>query len=194
MLMQHLPNILTLLRIFIIPIVVVLYYLQPNYNGTNDNFSWLNFTIVALLSAVSITDYLDGYIARKYNFISKLGEFLDPVADKLMVVTALVLLVDFYQLWFISVCAIIIIMREIMVSAMREWLASVGKRAQIKVSFVGKVKTFTQIFAILFLFYQSHFFYLNSFNIGVILLIIATILTLYSGLQYLIIFLKNIDD
>lgn len=192
--MQHLPNILTLLRIAIIPIVVALYFFQPNYNGTNINFSWINFIIVFLLSTISITDFLDGYLARKYNLGSKLGEFLDPVADKLMIVVSLILLIDFYSLWYITVCGIIIIMREVMVSAMREWLGQVGKRANIKVSFIGKSKTFVQIFAILFLFYQSHFFYLNSFTVGIILLIIATILTLHSGIRYLIVFLKSINN
>jgi CDP-diacylglycerol--glycerol-3-phosphate 3-phosphatidyltransferase len=113
---------------------------------------------------------------------------VDPVADKLMVSTALVLLVDYYPSnthWYIGVCALIIISREILVSALREWMSTVGQRSTINVSFIGKVKTFVQIFAILFLLYQQPFFGLPSFEIGVFLLFSATFLTLYSGLIYL---------
>lgn len=149
---------------------------------------WINFSLTGVYAAISLTDYLDGYLARKLNMTSKLGAFLDPVADKLMVSTALVLLVDYYPSnthWYISVCALIIISREILVSALREWMSTVGQRSTINVSFIGKVKTFVQIFAILFLLYQQPFFGLPSFEIGVFLLVVATLLTLYSGLIYL---------
>lgn len=188
--LQHLPNILTLFRIAIIPVVVALYYQQPNF-GEYQQYSWVNFLLVALLSVVSITDYLDGYLARKLNFSSKLGAFLDPVADKLMVITSLILLVDFYQKWFITICSIIIIMREIIVSALREWMSKIGESSSVKVLNIGKIKTGVQIFAILFLFYQAPFFGLDSFAVGSILLGIATILTLYSGILYLIITIKT---
>ncbi len=185
--MMTIPNILTLSRIALIPLFVVLYYLQPAYSET-PIFTWINFAVTGVYATISATDYLDGYLARKLNMTSKLGAFLDPVADKLMVSTALVLLVDYYPSdthWYISVCALIIVSREILVSALREWMSTIGQRSTINVSFVGKVKTFVQIFAILFLLYQQPFFDLPSFEIGVTLLIVATVLTLYSGFIYL---------
>jgi CDP-diacylglycerol--glycerol-3-phosphate 3-phosphatidyltransferase len=189
--LQNLPNFLTLVRIALIPVVLVLYFYQPNYQPY-PHFSWFNFALVATLAIASTTDLIDGYLARKWNVSSKLGAFLDPVADKLMVVVALVLLVDFYHDWFITLCAIIIIMREVLVSALREWMGDIGKRNEIKVSDFGKIKTFTQVFAILFLFYQADFFGINSYITGLILLSIATILTLISGYQYLTSTLKYI--
>jgi CDP-diacylglycerol--glycerol-3-phosphate 3-phosphatidyltransferase len=191
--MLNLPNILTLSRIFIIPLFVYLYYLQPKY--TEDAvFTWINFSLVAIYAITSITDYLDGYLARRMKLTSKLGEFLDPVADKLMVTTALILLVDFYQMWFITLASLIIITREITVSALREWMSVVGASSSVKVAYLGKVKTFVQIFAILFLLYQQPFFGLPSFEIGVVLLVIATILTIWSGFIYLKIGLKTFDS
>jgi CDP-diacylglycerol--glycerol-3-phosphate 3-phosphatidyltransferase len=191
--MLNLPNILTLSRIFIIPLFVYLYYLQPKYT-TDAVFTWINFSLVAIYAITSITDYLDGYLARRMKLTSKLGEFLDPVADKLMITTALVLLVDFYQMWFITLASLIIITREITVSALREWMSGVGASSSVKVAYLGKVKTFVQIFAILFLLYQQPFFGLPSFEIGVTLLVIATILTIWSGFIYLKIGLKTFDS
>ncbi len=193
--MMTLPNILTLSRIVLIPVFVVLYYLQPTYTDT-PVFTWVNFWLTGVYALISITDYLDGYLARKLNMTSKLGAFLDPVADKLMVATALVLLVDFYPSdshWYISVCAMIIISREILVSALREWMGTIGQRSSVNVSFIGKVKTFMQIFAILFLLYQQPFFGLPSFEIGIGLLLFATLLTLYSGFIYLKEGIKTFD-
>jgi CDP-diacylglycerol--glycerol-3-phosphate 3-phosphatidyltransferase len=182
--LQNIPNYLTFLRILLIPAVIVLYFFQPIYS-TYPNFSWINFSLVAVLSTASLTDLLDGYLARKYDASSKLGAFLDPVADKLMVVVALVLLVDFYQHWFITICSIIIIMREVLVSALREWMSNIGESDKIKVSDFGKLKTFIQVFAILFLFYQADFFGINSYITGLVLLSFATLLTIISGYQYL---------
>ncbi len=185
--MMTIPNILTLSRILLIPVFVVLYYFQPTYTDSAA-FSWVNFWLTATFVILSITDYLDGYLARKLNTISQLGAFLDPVADKLIVSTALVMLVDFYPSeshWYITVCAVVIISREILVSAMREWMGTIGQRSKVKVSFIGKVKTTAQIFAISFLLYQSPVFGLPTFEIGVMLLLIATLLTLYSGFIYL---------
>ena len=193
--MLTLPNILTLSRIALIPVFVALYYLQPAYSTTSV-FTWINFFLTGTFAAISITDYLDGYLARKLNMTSQLGAFLDPVADKLMVSTALILLVDFYPSnthWYITVCALVIISREILVSALREWMGTIGQRSTVNVSFIGKVKTFVQIFAILFLLYQQPFFGLPSFEIGVILLLAATLLTLYSGFIYLKEGIKTFD-
>ncbi len=138
-----------------------------------------------------MTDYLDGYLARKMKLISKLGEFLDPVADKLMVVTTLVLLIDFYHTWIITICSLIIITREVLISALREWMGRIGFQAQIKVLFIAKVKTILQFFAILFLLYNQPFLTQYIHAIGIFLLIIATILTIYSGFLYLRITLKT---
>ncbi len=185
--MVTIPNILTLSRIFLIPVFVSLYYFQPIYSIT-PVFTWINFLLTSTYALISATDYFDGYLARKLNMTSQLGAFLDPVADKLMVSTALILLVDFYPTdthWYISVCALIIISREILVSALREWMGTIGQRSNINVSWIGKMKTFMQIFAILFLLYQQSFFGLPSFKIGVTLLLIATFLTLWSGFIYL---------
>lgn len=194
--MMTLPNIITLSRILLIPLFVTLYFWQPAYSET-PVFTWTNFFLTGTYALISITDYLDGYLARKLNMSSELGAFLDPVADKLMVATALVLLVDFYPSdshWYIAVCALIIISREILVSALREWMGTIGQRSNVNVSFIGKVKTFVQIFAILFLLYQQPFFGLPSFEIGVTLLIIATFLTLWSGFIYLKAGIKTFDS
>ncbi|MBE8190539.1 MAG: CDP-diacylglycerol--glycerol-3-phosphate 3-phosphatidyltransferase [Candidatus Thioglobus sp.] len=192
--MMTLPNIITLSRILLIPAFVFLYYLQPAYSET-PIFTWMNLYLTGAYALISITDYLDGYLARKLNLTSKLGAFLDPVADKLMVSTALILLVDFYPSashWYIGICALVIISREILVSALREWMGTIGQRSNVAVAFIGKVKTLVQIFAILFLLYQPPFFGLPSFKIGVILLFAATILTLYSGFIYLQAALKSL--
>jgi len=191
-----LPNILTLSRIALIPVFVALYYMQPAYSEA-PIFTWINFFLTGTYAAISTTDYLDGYLARKLNMTSQLGAFLDPVADKLMVSTALILLVDFYPTdthWYITVCALVIISREILVSALREWMGTIGQRSTINVSFIGKVKTFVQIFSILFLLYQQPFFGLPSFEIGVTLLLAATLLTLYSGFIYLKEGVKTFDS
>jgi CDP-diacylglycerol---glycerol-3-phosphate 3-phosphatidyltransferase len=185
--MMTLPNIITLSRIFLIPVFVALYYFQSAYTDT-PIFTWINFYLTATYAFISITDYLDGYLARKLNMTSQLGAFLDPVADKLMVSVALIMLVDFYPSdthWYITIAALVIISREILVSALREWMGTIGQRSNVNVSFIGKVKTFVQIFAILFLLYQQPFFGLPSFEIGVTLLIAATLLTLWSGFIYL---------
>jgi CDP-diacylglycerol--glycerol-3-phosphate 3-phosphatidyltransferase len=194
--MMTLPNIITLSRIFLIPVFVALYYFQPSYTQT-PVFTWINFCLTGAYAFISITDYLDGYLARKLNMTSQLGAFLDPVADKLMVSVALIMLVDFYPSdthWYVTIAALIIISREILVSALREWMGTIGQRSTVNVSYIGKVKTFVQIFAILFLLYQQPFFGLPSFEIGVTLLIAATLLTLWSGFIYLREGVKTFDN
>ena len=194
--MMTIPNIITLSRIFLIPVFVALYYFQPSYTHT-PIFTWINFCLTGAYALISITDYLDGYLARKLNMTSQLGAFLDPVADKLMVSVALIMLVDFYPSathWYITIAALIIISREILVSALREWMGTIGQRSNVNVSYIGKVKTFVQIFAILFLLYQQPFFGLPSFEIGVVLLMVATLLTLWSGFIYLKEGVKTFDN
>ena len=191
-----LPNIITLSRIFLIPLFVGLFYLQPNYLD-GEPLSWINNSIVAIYILISATDFIDGFLARRLNQESALGAFLDPVADKLMVCTALILLIDYYHTWYITIPSIIIISREILVSALREWMSEVGKRAKVAVSWIGKSKTFVQMIAILFLLIHQPLFCFsyNEINImGRTLLFAATILTLWSGIKYLIAGLKTFDS
>mgnify|MGYP003715812857 FL=1 len=194
--MMTIPNMVTLSRIGFLPVFVVLFYLQPNYLE-GEPLTWINNSLVAIFVLISSTDFLDGLLARKLNQITDLGTFLDPVADKLMVCTALILLTDYYHTWFITIPSIIIISREILVSALREWMGEIGKKANISVSWIGKSKTFMQMIAILFLlFHQPLFiFSYNEINMmGRVLLFSATILTLWSGIKYLIAGLKTFDS
>jgi len=194
--MMTIPNIITLSRIGLLPVFVVLFYLQPNYLE-GEPLAWINNSLVAIYVLISSTDFLDGLLARKLNQISDLGTFLDPVADKLMVCTALILLTDYYHTWFITIPSIIIISREILVSALREWMSEIGKRANISVSWIGKSKTFMQMIAILFLLFHQPLliFSYNEINMmGRVLLFSATILTLWSGIKYLIAGLKTFDS
>ena len=194
--MMTLPNIITLSRIGLIPVFVGLFYLQPNYLE-GEPLAWINNSLVAIYVLISSTDFLDGLLARKLNQISDLGAFLDPVADKLMVCTALILLTDYYHTWLITIPSIIIISREILVSALREWMSEIGKRANISVSWIGKSKTFMQMISILFLLFQQSLFIFSSkdiYMVGLVLLFSATILTLWSGFNYLVAGLKTFDS
>jgi len=179
----NIPNILTLLRIAAIPLVIVAYYLP---------FSWGNEVAMIVFVVASITDWLDGYLARKLDQASSFGAFLDPVADKLMVAAALVILVADRENHAISLSSelftlviIIIIGREITVSALREWMAEIGKRSKVAVSIVGKFKTTAQMIAIPFLLVRDPVLGLPLFQIGEILLYLAATLTLWSMTAYL---------
>jgi len=172
----NLPNILTWIRIAAIPVVVYCF------------FSSLEFArpiagIVFGLAA--ITDVLDGYAARKLGQTSRFGEFLDPVADKLMVTVALVLIVQSDPRIVIALIAMIIIGREITVSALREWMAGLGAREEVKVSVAGKVKTTLQMFGIAFMVYQRDTFGLELYDVGFILLLAAAGMTMWSMIIYL---------
>jgi CDP-diacylglycerol---glycerol-3-phosphate 3-phosphatidyltransferase len=177
------PNLLTLLRIFLIPVFIGAYYFP---------FRWASLLAMALFVLAALTDWLDGYLARRLNQSSPFGAFLDPVADKLMVASALVLLaadarihslVLDYRLFAIVV--LIIIGREITVSALREWMAELGERARVAVSFLGKFKTIGQMVAIPFLLYREPLFGFPVFRIGELLLYLAAGLTLWSMVIYL---------
>jgi len=172
----NLPNILTWIRIAAIPVVVYCF------------FSSLEFArpiagIVFGLAA--ITDVLDGYAARKLGQTSRFGEFLDPVADKLMVTVALVLIVQSDPRIVIALIAMIIIGREITVSALREWMAGLGAREEVKVSVAGKVKTTLQMFGIAFMVYQRDTFGLELYDVCFILLLAAAGMTMWSMIIYL---------
>ena len=172
----NLPNALTLLRILLIPVLIVVFYL-PTFWGREAA------ALVFVLAA--ITDWLDGYLARRMQLVSALGAFLDPVADKLMVATALVLLVQADPRISTAVAAAVIIGREIAISALREWMAEIGSRTKVAVSRTGKFKTAAQMVAISLLLYRDDLFGLPVYSIGLILLYIAVALTLWSMLLYL---------
>ena len=135
-------NVLTILRIILIPVFILLFYLP--FRGSH-----ILAAIIFIFAAM--TDWLDGYLARSLGQVSKLGTFLDPVADKLIVVSALILLVGDQALPYLAIPAIVIICREIMVSALREWMAEIGKRKRMAVSVIGKIKTAIQMLAIILL-------------------------------------------
>ncbi len=172
----NLPNILTWIRIATIPVFVWCFFSEIDFARP----------IAGLLFGfAAITDLLDGYAARKLGQTSKFGAFLDPVADKLMVTIALVLLVQGDPRVTVAMIAVVIIGREIAVSALREWMASVGAGGQIKVSWMGKFKTAFQMFGIAFMVYESPLFGLNIYPIGYWLLVVASVMTLWSMIAYL---------
>jgi CDP-diacylglycerol--glycerol-3-phosphate 3-phosphatidyltransferase len=172
----NLPNTLTWLRISMIPAIVMLFYLP---------YWWADPAACAAFALAGITDSLDGYYARKLGQTSRLGAFLDPVADKLIVASALVLLVAKDPEWYLVIMAIVIIGREIAVSALREWMAEIGARGRIAVSVLGKYKTIVQIVGLSCLLFRRDMFTLPIYRIGLVLTAVATVLTLWSMVQYL---------
>ena len=172
------PTILTLLRIALVPVLVLFFYLPVE---------WSNLACVIIFVTAAITDIADGYIARKTGQISRFGAFLDPVADKIMVTTALVLLVqrqETHQAVF-AVAAAIIVGREITISALREWMSEIGESALVSVSWVGKTKTVFQMTAIGFLLYHEDLWFIPVALVGELLLYTAAALTLWSMWTYL---------
>ncbi len=173
---MNLPNALTLTRIILIPIFVIAFYMP---------FHWGHVAAASIFAVACITDWFDGMLARTLNQVSPLGTFLDPVADKLIVAVALVLLVGEPYLRFMTIPAAIIVGREIVISALREWMAEIGSRASVAVSVVGKVKTIVQMFALVFLVtYQKGGSKLILIT-GYILLYTAALLTLWSMVMYI---------
>jgi len=170
------PNILTLMRIALIPVFMIIFYLPWEYS---------NLVCAVVYGLAGITDWLDGYLARRLNQSSPLGAFLDPVADKLMVAAALILLVEADPSPALAIPAVIIIGREIAISALREWMAELGARATVAVSAIGKVKTVTQIVAITMLIYRDDFLGIPIYTAGYVLLYMAAILTFWSMVVYL---------
>ena len=172
----NLANILTWIRIAAIPVVVYCFF-------SSMDFARPIAGIVFGLAA--ITDVLDGYAARKLGQTSRFGEFLDPVADKLMVAVALVLLVQSDPRIVVTLIAMVIIGREITVSALREWMAGLGARDEVKVSLAGKLKTALQMFGIAFMVYQRDLFGVEIYDVGYWLLLVAAAMTLWSMVIYL---------
>jgi CDP-diacylglycerol---glycerol-3-phosphate 3-phosphatidyltransferase len=173
----NLPNTLTWLRILMIPAIVALFYLLP--------YPWADPAACAAFALAGITDTLDGYYARKLGQTSRLGAFLDPVADKLIVAAALVLIVSKDPRWFVVIVAVVIIGREIAVSALREWMAEIGARNRIKVTVLAKYKTIMQIVGLSMLLYRQNLFGLPTYKLGLVLTAVAAVLTLWSMVQYL---------
>jgi len=178
---HNIPNTLTLMRIGLVPVFVLFFYMQAD---------WTNVAAALVFLLAAVTDWFDGYLARRLNQTSAFGAFLDPVADKFMVAVALVLLVDInptpYASFYMSLAAIIIIGREITISALREWMAEMGARNSVAVSIIGKVKTTAQMTALLLLIYAQPIAGLPTITIGFILLYIAVGLTLWSMVDYLL--------
>jgi CDP-diacylglycerol---glycerol-3-phosphate 3-phosphatidyltransferase len=170
------PNLLTLFRIGMIPVMVVAFYLP---------FRGMNVVAAVVFAAGAITDWLDGWIARRYGQMSPFGAFLDPVADKLAVTIALFLIVQADPSPLMAVVGAIIVGREIAISALREWMAVVGERAQVRVASIGKVKTILQMVAIVVLLYRHPFVGLPLYRMGQGLLIVAAVLTIWSGTVYM---------
>jgi CDP-diacylglycerol--glycerol-3-phosphate 3-phosphatidyltransferase len=174
--LNTIPNILTFARIIMIPVFMAVFYLPIPHAG---------YITAGIFCLAGITDWLDGFLARKLNQSSPFGAFLDPVADKLIVVVALVLLVGEFGSVLITLPAAIIVSREITISALREWMSEIGKRTSVSVNFIGKTKTFIQIVAIIILLSQPADFRLPLVIIGVILMYVAAALTLWSMMSYL---------
>jgi CDP-diacylglycerol--glycerol-3-phosphate 3-phosphatidyltransferase/cardiolipin synthase len=185
----NIPTMLTWLRIMLIPVFVIIFYLPTNPQAFGAiPAHWVNLTATAIFAVAALTDWLDGYLARKLNQTSSFGAFLDPVADKLMVAAALIVLVEFERVG--AVVALIIIGREIAISALREWMAGEGQRSSVGVAMIGKVKTAVQMVAILFLLYWDGIEVANlgmfpTKLFGQVLIVIAAFLTLLSMAYYL---------
>ncbi len=174
------PTLLTLLRIGLIPVFVVAFYMPVE---------WAHLATTGIFLLAAVTDWLDGYLARRLKATSRFGAFLDPVADKLMVATALVLIVDnnptpLSGVW-LALPAAVIVGREITISALREWMAEVGATSTVAVSMLGKIKTTSQMAALLLLLYQEPLAGLPTALVGFALLYIAAALTLWSMFRYL---------
>jgi len=176
----NIPILLTWLRVALIPLVVGVFYLPADWLTEYER--GLSATIIFVVAA--LTDWFDGYLARRWNQTSSFGAFLDPVADKLMVAGALLLLVELGRTTV--VIALIIIGREIAISALREWMAQIGASKSVAVSSLGKVKTIAQMIAIPMLLYKAPLFgVIDTLYLGTLLLYIAAVLTLWSMVYYL---------
>lgn len=171
----NIPNLLTLLRILLVPLMVAAFYLP---------FRGSNIVAAAMFATASITDWLDGYLARRFGQTSAFGAFLDPVADKIAVSTALFLIMQTDPTPLMGIVGAIIVGREITISALREWMAEIGERARVGVAWLGKIKTIAQMVAITILLYRHEFVGLPLYRVGQGLLICAAVLTIWSGAIY----------
>jgi len=173
---MNVPNTLTLLRLVLIPVFVLAFYVP---------YQWSNLVCAGIFAFAGVTDWLDGYLARRLGQSSAFGAFLDPVADKLMVAVVLVLLVESDPSPWLALPAGVIIGREIAISALREWMAQLGHRAKVAVLRVGKVKTLLQMIAVFLMIYRDPMGPVPTYSVGFTLLYVAAALTLWSMLVYL---------
>lgn len=172
----NLPTNLTLLRILLIPVLVIVFYLP---------YTWSHIICALIFSVAAVTDWLDGYLARKMSQITPFGAFLDPVADKLMVAVVLVLIVQNDPNPFLAIPAAVIIGREITIASLREWMAEIGQKKRVEVSWLGKVKTTAQMVAIIALLLDADLRGLSMRIIGYLFIYVAAFLTLWSMISYL---------
>jgi CDP-diacylglycerol--glycerol-3-phosphate 3-phosphatidyltransferase/cardiolipin synthase len=176
----NLPNLITWLRIILIPLLIGIFYLPDSWLSPEGK----NIASCAVFVVAAVSDWLDGYLARALDQASAFGAFLDPVADKLIVAAALIVLLQLERVE--PVIALIIIGREIAISALREWMAKLGQAGSVAVAFVGKVKTASQMIAIpLLLFHDDLFGVLSTHWLGTLLINVAAVLTVISMLHYL---------
>ena len=176
----NVPNLLTWLRILAIPLLLAIYYLPDRWLGPQEK----NLTATILFVGAAVTDWLDGYLARRWNQTSAFGAFLDPVADKLMVAAALIVLLQLHRVD--ALVAVIIIGREIAISALREWMANLGKGKSVAVNLLGKIKTVSQLVAIpLLLYHEKIGGWFDPQWLGTWLIYLAAVLTVISMLYYL---------
>ncbi len=172
----NLPTYLTLMRIALIPVMVAFFYLP---------WAWAHITCALIFSVAGITDWLDGYLARKMNQTTHFGAFLDPVADKLMVAVALVLIIQADPTPYVAIASAVIIGREITIASLREWMAEIGQRGKVEVSQLAKWKTTLQIASIIVLLMSMDAALASWKPVGQVLLFISAVLTLWSMTCYL---------
>lgn len=179
------PTWLTLFRMALLPVMVLVYYLHDIYAGIPMPVSTVGAAVIFVVAA--LTDWFDGYLARRWNQTSAFGAFLDPVADKLMVAVTLFLLVQSHNTALMAIISAVIVGREIGVSALREWMASIGQRSRVRVAMIGKLKTVMQMVAIVVLLLEhgKGAELLRYWYVGESLLVIAAVLTIWSGMAYL---------
>ncbi|MTD39279.1 CDP-diacylglycerol--glycerol-3-phosphate 3-phosphatidyltransferase [Erwinia sp. CPCC 100877] len=169
----NIPTLLTLFRVVLIPFFVLAFYLP---------FHWASFLCAFIFCLAAVTDWFDGFLARRWNQSTRFGAFLDPVADKVMVAIALVLVVEHYHSWWVTLPAATMIAREIIISALREWMAEIGKRSSVAVSWIGKVKTTSQMLALIGMLWRPNIWIEYA---GITLFYVAALLTFWSMFQYL---------
>ncbi|CAI1570581.1 CDP-diacylglycerol--glycerol-3-phosphate 3-phosphatidyltransferase [Serratia quinivorans] len=169
----NIPTWLTLFRVVLIPFFVLAFYLP---------FTWAPMVCAVIFVFAAITDWFDGFLARRWKQTTRFGVFLDPVADKVMVAVALVLVAEHYHVWWITLPAATMIAREIIISSLREWMAEIGKRSSVAVSWIGKVKTMAQMMSLVGLLWRPDRT-VEYVSFG--LLYIAAVLTFWSMFQYL---------
>ena len=186
----NIPNLLTWFRILLIPLFVGIFYFEKSWVSLPNQ----NLVATVIFTLAAITDWLDGWLARKLNQTSAFGAFLDPVADKLMVAAALIILLQLGRLGdFGAIITLIIIGREIAISALREWMAQLGESKSVAVSFFGKIKTVSQMIAIPLLLYDDPIGAFDPHWLGIGLIWIAALLTLISMAYYFVVAMPKIN-